>query len=255
MKMFKNKEILLKLLIASGAGYKILSKYKDNILYDTESEQSTKDLFNENKPLLVICNHMTLIDSVILNSYFSSIFGYYGLLKTNFRPYVWNLPAKENLQLLKDKHNGFLTKYLFYKFGRLLPIERDNPDSSKRTLEEAVSMMLNDNHVFNIFPEAGRTRREEFCKEDITPGASKIIYDVYKKTKEFPNVLCVYLRSKNQKGHSDLPHTGKITIVARKLDIRDFIFSKSDLRNKKEISNLIGNQLEKNQDIWKNQSI
>jgi hypothetical protein len=253
--MFKNKEFLSKIIIASGVGYSILSKYNDNIFYDNLSEQHTKELFENKKPLLLACNHMTLIDSVILNSYLSSVFGYYGLIKNDFRPFVWNLPAKENLELLKNNHDGWLAKSFFYEFGRIVPIERDNPESSKKTLEQVVDMMLNDNHVFNIFPEAGRTRREEFSKEDMTPGASKIIYDVYKKIKEVPNVLCVYLRSKSQKGYSDLPQPGKITIVARKLDVSNLILDKSDLRNKKEISNLIGNQLEKNQIVWKSLAI
>lgn len=250
-----NKELLSKLIIGSGIGYSIISKYNDNIFYDNLSKSHTKELFENNKPLLIVCNHMTLIDSVILNSYFSSVFGYFGFIKNNFRPFAWNLPAKENLELLKNNHEGFLTKSFFYEFGRIVPIERDNPESSKKTLEDVVNMMLEKNHVFNIFPEAGRTRREEFSKEDMTPGASKIIYDIYKKTKEIPNVLCVYLRSKSQKGYSDLPQPGKITIVARKLDTSNLSLDKSDLRNKKEISNLIGNQLEKNQIVWKSLAI
>ena len=250
--MSEQNDNLTKIIIASGIGYNLLNKYSNSITYDDLSKKHTIDSF-DNNPLLIVSNHMTLVDSSILHSYFLSVFKYYGLIKNNFRPFVWNLPAKENLELLKNSYENNLSRSFFYKFGRIVPIERNDPDSAKKTLDHVVDMMINKNHVFNIFPEAGRTRRDEFDKQDITPGASKIIYDIYKITNKFPNVLCVYLRSEKQKGMSDKPFPGTINIVARKLDMKNFTFNKSDLRNKKQISDLIGNQLDRNQIVWKSQ--
>jgi len=241
---------LMKLVCLLG-GFFLLKNKKYEIIYDDKSKNETILSFKDSN-MIVLTNHMTLIDSSVLHNYFANIFNYFYFIKNNFRPFVWNLPAKENLQILKNTYKNPLYRFFFRRLGRLLPIDRSDPDSSKKTLEKVVDMTVNNHHVFNIFPEAGRTRRDEFCKDDVTPGAAKVIVDIKKKTGKYPTVLCVYLRSENQVGYSDVPAPGKINVVARILNIK-IKENISDLRTRKEISNLIGNQLEENQNIWKSE--
>jgi 1-acyl-sn-glycerol-3-phosphate acyltransferase len=95
----------------------------------------------------------------------------------------------------------------------MIPIDRSNQDSSLKTLEK-VSRMIEKGSVFLIFPEAGRTRRNEFSEEDITPGAAKIMLDCQKLSSLFPGLLTLYIRSEKQTGHSDLPINNKIKVFA-----------------------------------------
>lgn len=246
-----NNEILLKALFLSGIGGKLIKAYNKNIFYSDKSSNAVVEAFKSDH-LVVLTNHMTLTDSSILHSYFGKIFGYLGIVKNSFRPLVWNLPAVENLELLKNSNKNFLVRYLFDNCGRLLPIDRSNPDSSSATLAKLVEFTVKSKHVFNIFPEAGRTREVEFNKGNITPGAAKVIYDIKKETGKFPCVLCVYLRSENQIGHSDQPAKGKIHIVSRLLDIK-INEKESPLRQRKRISDQIGIKMEELQEIWKSQ--
>ena len=133
---------------------------------------------------------------------------------------------------------------------RILPIDRNDQDQAQKTLEEGARLILN-GAIFNIFPEAGRTRREEFSKEDVTPGAAKIVSDIMNQTGEMPVVLSVYMRSESQIGYSDLPARGKIHIVARKIQF-NIPENISKIRRRKIISDSIGEALEKMQAIWKN---
>ena len=244
-----NNEILLKALFLSGIGNKLIKGYSENIFYSDKSSDAVIEAFKSDH-LIVVTNHMTLTDSSVLHSYFGKIFGYLGIIRNAFRPLVWNLPAVENLEILKNSYQNFLAKYLFNKCGRLLPIDRNNPDSSNSTLSKLVELTIKDKHVFNIFPEAGRTREIEFNKNNIMPGAAKVIYDIKKETGKFPRVLCVYLRSENQVGYSDQPAKGKIHIVSRLIDIK-INENESPLRQRKRISDQIGLKLEELQEIWK----
>jgi hypothetical protein len=246
-----NNEILLKALFLSGIGNKLISGYKSNIFYSDKSSDAVIEAFKSDH-LVVLTNHMTLTDSSILHNYFGKIFGYLGIIRNSFRPLVWNLPAVENLDILKESNKNFLVRYLFNTCGRLLPIDRVDPDSSNSTFSKLVELTIKNKHVFNIFPEAGRTREIEFSKSNIMPGAAKAIYDIKKETGKFPCVLCVYLRSENQIGHSDQPAKGKIHIVSRILNVK-INDNESPLRQRKRISDQIGLKFEELQEIWKSQ--
>jgi len=246
-----NNEILLKALFLSGIGNRLIKTYNKDIFYSDKSSDAVEAAFASDH-LIILTNHMTLVDSAILHSYFGKIFGYLGIIRHAFRPLVWNLPAVENLEVLKNNNQNFLVRYLFNRCGRLLPIDRSDSASSVSTLLKLVEMTINNKHVFNIFPEAGRTREMEFNKANIMPGAAKAIYDIKKETGKLPCVLCVYIRSENQVGHSDNPAKGKIHIVSRILDIK-IDEKESSLRHRKRISDQIGLKLEELQEIWKSQ--
>jgi len=246
-------ELLVKTSFLTGPAYFVLNKYK-NLNFDEKSKQDMIEVVDSKKPLLIVSNHMTLSDSAILHSFSMNIFGWTGTIKRNFRPIFWNIPAKENLEILRNNYESLIIRALQRAKLRIIPIERDNQDSSAKTLLYVTSLILEGN-IFNIFPEAGRTRRDEFCKEDVTPGAAKIILDIRKRTGAFPEVLFVYARSKNQIGHSDKPTCQNFGIVARKANFDSIKIQGSDLRQRKILSNLIGDSLEDLQKIWKDQNI
>lgn len=247
-----NNEILLKIIFLSGVGNRIINRtYGNNIFYSDKSEKAVLEAFKSDN-LIVLTNHMTLVDSAILHSYFGKIFGYLGMIKQSFRPFVWNLPAVENLDILKNSYKNYFDRLLFRNCARLLPINRNDQDESNQTFAKLVEMTVKNGHVFNVFPEAGRTREAEFCRKNVMPGAAKAIHDIKKETGKFPTVLCVYLRSENQVGHSDLPAKGKVHLVSRILEVK-VNENDSPLRQRKSISDQIGIKLEELQEIWKSQ--
>lgn len=246
-------ESIAKLSFLFGPGYFVLNKYQ-NLYFDDKSKNSLIEAVDSNEPLLIVSNHMTLSDSAILHSFSMNVFGWLGTIQRNFRPIIWNIPAKENLELLRNNYESPVMRLLHRAKIRIVPIERGDQDSSTKTLNEITNLILKGN-IFNIFPEAGRTRREEFSKEDITPGAAKIMNDIHKATGKFPRVLFVYARSKEQKGHSDKPACNNIGIVARDICFNELNIQGSNLRKRKILSDLIGENLEILQSIWKEQNI
>lgn len=243
------KEFIIKFIFLCGLGKLSTRDYK-NIFYSLKSSESASEAFKSDH-LVILTNHMTLVDSTILHRFLFEVFGYVGTIKNNFRPLVWNLSASENTEMLMNTHKNAIIRYAVKRgFNRALLINRKNTDDSNATFAKLVELTVKDKHVFNIFPEAGRTREIEFNKNNIMPGAAKAIYDIKKQTGEFPRILCVYIRSENQKGHSDYPTEGKIHIVARLLDMR-INENESPLRQRKNISDQIGLKLEELQDIWK----
>jgi 1-acyl-sn-glycerol-3-phosphate acyltransferase len=210
--MKKFYDLLLKFFFIVGYYTKSLKNGKEyEFIYSEETKQNVIKAF-KNKRLLIVSNHMTLLDSVLIQLFIIKIFGWHKIILNNFRQLCWNLPAIENLDMLK-KNSSKTNNFLYKNINRFLPIDRSNQDSSLKTLEK-VSKMTGKGSVFLIYPEAGRTRRHEFSQEDITPGAAKVMLDCKKITGSFPGLLIIYVRSQDQIGHSDLPYNNKIKIFA-----------------------------------------
>lgn len=246
--MNKFYDFLLKIFFVFGYYTKKLKngkKYKFE--YDDETKNNVIKAF-KNKNLLIVSNHMTLVDSTLIQLFLLDIFGWFGVIKNNFRQLCWNLPAIENLELLR-KHSAKVNGFIYNKIGRLLPIDRNNQDSSMKTLEQVSRMTLH-NHVFLIFPEAGRTRRNEFSAEDITPGASKVILDCEKLSGKFPGLLTIYVRAENQISYSNLPMSDKIKIYANFSDSFPITNDQSQIRKRKTLMNFIGNKIKELQEKY-----
>jgi hypothetical protein len=248
--MNKIYDVILKILFVIGFYKKKLKNNKNYIfISDEESKINIKNAF-KNKNLLIVSNHMTLIDSILIQLFIFELFGWFGVIKNNFRQILWNLPAIENLDLLKQ-HSANVNMFIYSKFGRLLPIDRSNQDSSMKTLEK-VSSLINKENVFLIFPEAGRTRRNEFSEEDMTPGAAKVMLDCQKNSGNLPGLLTIYVRAENQVGHSNLPMNDKIKIYADFSDSFPITNDQSQIRKRKNLTIFIGNKIKMLQEKYVN---
>lgn len=248
--MNKLYDIILKFLFIIGF-YKRKLKNNKNYTFISD-EDSKKNIINAFKKdrLLIVSNHMTLIDSVLIQLFILDLFGWFGVIKNNFRQIFWNLPAIENLTLLKS-HSANVNMFLYSKVGRLLPIDRLNQDSSMKTLEQ-VSKLTDKKNVFLIFPEAGRTRREQFNEEDVTPGAAKVMLDCQKNSGNLPGLLTIYVRAENQVGHSNLPSSDRIKIYADFSDSYPIEENHSQIRKRKNLTIFIGNKIKALQEKYVN---
>lgn len=239
--MKKIYDLLLKFFFIIGYYTKSLKNGKEyEFIYSEETKQNIINAF-KNKKLLIISNHMTLIDSVLVQLFIIKIFGWRKIILNNFKQLCWNLPAVENLDLLR-KNNTSANSFLYKNVGRMIPIDRLNQDSSLKTLEK-VCTMTEKGSVFLIFPEAGRTRRNEFSEEDITPGAAKIMLDCQKMSGSFPGLLTIYVRSENQVGHSDLPKNNRIKIFADYSENFSIDENQSLIRKRKNLMIIMGKKI------------
>jgi len=248
--MNKFYDFLLKMYFTFGFYIRVLkNKVKCNLEYDDYTKKNIIKAFNSKK-LLIVSNHMTLIDSIIIQLFIIEIFGWFGVIKNNFRQILWNLPAVENLDLLRS-NTADISEFLYSKIGRMIPIDRSDQDSSVKTLEK-VSSLINKENVFLIFPEAGRTRRDQFSEEDVTPGAAKVMLDCEKISGKLPGLLTIYVRAENQIGHSNLPASDKIKIYADFSDSFPITNDQSQIRKRKNLTIFIGNKIKMLQEKYVN---
>jgi hypothetical protein len=239
-------DFIFKILFLTGYFKRVLKTDKNyEFIYDDITKQNILNALKNNN-LLIASNHMTLIDSSLIQLCILEIVGgTLGVLKNNFRPLLWNLPAVENIKLLKSQP-GSKSK-LFYKYFRVLPINRNDADESAKTLKEA-SNLISKGNIFVIFPEAGRTRRDQFNEDDMTPGAAKILLDCEKECGKLPGLLTIYIRAEDQVGHSNLPSSNKIKIYAEYNEDFQITKEQSALRKRKNITIFIGKSISRLQE-------
>lgn len=142
--------------------------------------------------ILVCSNHLTKIDSIILNWSLASVWAY----MRSFKIFSWNLPERSNF------HQSYFLRMMCY-LGSCVPIDRGgNRDDVKKSLDK-VTYLLKKGHLVTIFPEGTRSRTGRINLEGLTYGVGRLVNKV-----SDCNVLCVYLRSHKQDNYSDIPHRG-----------------------------------------------
>ena len=144
-----------------------------------------------NAPILVCSNHLTKIDSVIINWSFASVWSYMG----SFKDFSWNLPERANIR-------NFVLRILCYT-GYCIPVDRGGDRNSVKKSLNKIIYLLKKGHTVTIFPEGGRSRSGRINTEGFAYGVGKLV----KKVEEC-RVLCVYLRSNKQEKHSNIPRRG-----------------------------------------------
>lgn len=237
-------DLIFKFLFFTG--FLKCKKFKNyKFIYDDKTKQIVLNALKNDK-LLIISNHMTLIDSHLIQNFILEIIGgTLGVLNNNFRPLIWNLPAIENINLLKSLFD-FKTR-IFHFCIRNLYINRNNTDESSKTLKQVANMTSNGS-IFLIFPEAGRTRKDEFDENDMTPGAAKVLLDCEKDSGKLPGLLTIYCRAKDQIGHSNLPTTFNIKVFAEYNESFPISKEQSPLRKRKNLTVFMGKSIKKLQE-------
>jgi 1-acyl-sn-glycerol-3-phosphate acyltransferase len=148
-------------------------------------------------PLLVCANHLTLIDSLIIQWALAP--GWRLFVRPDW--FFWNLPDKYNMSV-----NPFL-RVLGY-FGKCVLVHRKGPpEEARRALDKVAFLMARGQSVL-VFPEGGRSRvgRVE---------TTNFMYGVGRMLQETPTarVVCVFARGLGQREYSNFPRRGETFFV------------------------------------------
>jgi len=152
-------------------------------------------------PLLLCCNHLTWIDSMLVQWALVSS----ATASRSTRLFVWNLPEKKNF----NQNVGLRT--ICY-LGKCLPITRGGDREQQRLVLDKVRHLLERRELVLAFPEGGRSRTGRFDADRVTYGVGRFVHDA-----PDCSVLCIYLRGDGQERMSVLPPKGETFSVDLRL--------------------------------------
>lgn len=176
-------------------------------------------------PLLICPNHLTMIDSIIIEWALGGILWYW----FNFKNFAWNIPAKENFK------TNIYSRVITY-LGKCIPIERKGTKEHIEYVMNQVQANLERGEAFLIFPEGTRSRTGKVEVEDITYGVGKIVQELGKVA-----VLCVYLRGDKQVTYSNFPEKDQSFYL--KMELIWPTTKYDGVRGQKDLSLQIGKKL------------
>lgn len=145
-------------------------------------------------PVLICANHLTMLDSALIARSLAP--AWKQVLHNASVP--WNTPAQENFA------STWWKQALSWVF-KCLPVERGGDRRSIGALLDRVVYLTGHGESALIFPEGGRSRSGRVNVEAVTYGVGRIV-------KAFPGcqVVCVYLRGRNQETWTSRPAVGEI---------------------------------------------
>jgi hypothetical protein len=151
-------------------------------------------------PLLVCANHLTLIDSLIIQWALSP--GWRLFVRPDW--FFWNLPDKYNMSI------NLFVRALGY-FGKCVLVRRKGPPEEMRRALDQVAYLLGRGQSVLIFPEGGRSRVGRVDTENFVYGVGRMI-------RESPEarVVCVFARGVGQRAYSNYPRAGETFVVRMK---------------------------------------
>jgi len=148
-------------------------------------------------PLLVCANHMTLVDSLVIQWAFGSA---WRLLLVP-RAFFWNLPDRANLS------RRTWIRVLGY-VGKCIPVVRKaSPEETRRTLDK-IGYLHGRGQSILVFPEGGRSRIGRVDTENFSYGVGRMIQDT-----PGIRVLAVFARGAGQHEFSDYPRDGERFVI------------------------------------------
>lgn len=143
-------------------------------------------------PVVVCANHLTLVDSAILAWALAPLPSYL----RHFRRMPWSVPEKTNFS-----HTVGWRVAMF--LGKCVYVTRGGPREEVRRTLGKIAHLLRSGDLVCIFPEGGRSRTGRVDTEGFAYGVGQVLQEVPRA-----NVLCVYLRGRDQEGFSDAPRRG-----------------------------------------------
>ena len=176
-------------------------------------------------PLLICPNHLTWIDSLVVQWALTSP----GQALRSYRLFAWNVPEWTN----------FYTKFwlrLGCYLGKCVPIVRGGDRAQQKLALEKLSYVLRQGELVMMFPEGSRSRTGRIDLENLAHGVGRMV-------KEIGNcrVLCVYVRGDRQDQRSVLPPAGQIFSVD--MELMEPMSEKKGLRATREIVLQIAHKL------------
>jgi len=143
-------------------------------------------------PILLCVNHLTKIDSVVLNWALASVSSY----MRDFRRFSWNMPERA-------RYHGHPVLRMLCYLGQCIPVDRGGSREAVKQSLEKVSFLLRRGHMVTLFPEGSRSRSGRVDTEGFSYGPGRLIRQLEPCT-----ALCVYLRGHNQVDATSLPPRG-----------------------------------------------
>jgi len=158
-------------------------------------------LLDEKRPLLVVANHLTMVDSALIGWGLASAAGHL----RRYRGLPWNVPEQSRVE------SAWLWRALAYVM-KCLPVPRGGDRREVARVLERLGHVLRSGDAVLMFPEGGRSRSGSIDAEAIAHGVGRLIKEV-----EGCRVLCVYLRGDAQRTWSNLPAAGDTFTIATRL--------------------------------------
>jgi len=144
-------------------------------------------------PLLICANHLTMIDSFVIAWALGSPWWYF----RHFRTLPWNVPERSIFAAT------YLMRAGIYVL-KCLPVERGGDRAEVTEVLAQLTDAVSNREVALIFPEAGRSRTGRVDPDTAASGVGRIYRSV-----PGCRVLCVYMRGDHQEGYSNTPIRGE----------------------------------------------
>jgi hypothetical protein len=155
-------------------------------------------LLADGRPLLVVANHLTMVDSAVIGWALGSGFGH--VLRPRGLP--WNVPLQSRVESAR------LWRALAYVM-KCVPVPRGGDRQEVVQVLERLAHLLRAGEAVLMFPEGGRSRTGRVAIEATADGVGRLVRAV-----EGCRVLCVYARGDGQRTWSTLPARGETFTVA-----------------------------------------
>jgi hypothetical protein len=158
-------------------------------------------LLGERRPLLVVANHLTMVDSAVIGWGLGSVIGHVA----RYRGLPWNVPLQRRVE------SSWLWRTLAYVM-KCVPVPRGGDRQQVVHVLERLAHLLRSGEVVLMFPESGRSRTGRVDTGATADGVGRLIKDV-----EGCRVLCVYARGDAQRSWSNLPARGETFTIATRV--------------------------------------
>ena len=155
----------------------------------------------ERRPLLVVANHLTMLDSAVIG------WGLASALRHVLHPrgLPWNVPLRSRVERSWPRRAlAYLTK--------CVSVPRGGDRREVAGVLERLAHLLRSGEAVLVFPEGGRSRSGRVDTAATADGVGRLVKDV-----EGCRVLCVYLRGDAQRTWSNLPAAGDTFTIATRL--------------------------------------
>jgi 1-acyl-sn-glycerol-3-phosphate acyltransferase len=151
-------------------------------------------------PLLVCANHLTLIDSLIIQWALAP--GWRLFVRPDW--FFWNLPDKYNMSV-----NPFV-RVLGY-FGKCVLVLRQGPPEEARRALDKVAFLMSRGQSVLVFPEGGRSRVGRVDTRNFVYGVGRMVQET-----PAARVVCVFARGRGQREFSNFPRRGETFVIRMK---------------------------------------
>lgn len=157
-----------------------------------EVRRRFRQLVDDDRPLLICANHLTMVDSALVAWALGGSWWYV----FNYRRMPWNLPERENFAF------NWINRFAAWVV-KCIPVTRGGSREKVTHALERVRHVLSRGETALVFPEGGRSRSGRVEPESAAYGVGRLLNSVPQC-----RTLCVYLRGDRQETWSTAPPRG-----------------------------------------------